>query len=131
MSNTQIRIEQGSNWKERANCRFVPEGYTRAQWVGVFYSTAEENLALARSVCAKCGVREHCLKDAYNEAETGFWGGLTASERGHLDPVQIKNQARYARDKKYRDKDRDRRNAHKRIARELAKYQDLWLEELA
>ena len=40
----------------------------------------------AKAVCASCGVRDRCLEQALERGERfGIWGGLTDTERLHLD----------------------------------------------
>ena len=67
------------NWRSRAACRGVdPE---------LFFPTAEDGpvrdaqVAVAKSVCASCPVREACLAEALERMPYGIAGGLTPEER--------------------------------------------------
>lgn len=69
----------GTEWMARAVCRFEdPE---------IFFPTAEDGpelvaqVALARSVCARCPVRAECLAEARARIPYGIAGGLTPEER--------------------------------------------------
>jgi WhiB family redox-sensing transcriptional regulator len=45
--------------------------------------TTCRQVALARSICARCEVREPCLRAGMNEPH-GLWGGLLPAERERL-----------------------------------------------
>lgn len=65
-------------WKASAECADLPTELfypdTGAQSVPV--------VAIAKSVCARCPVREQCLEHAVDTNERwGIWGGLTYTER--------------------------------------------------
>lgn len=69
----------GNDWMERAACRFEdPE---------IFFPTAEDGpvleaqVALAKSVCARCVVQAECLVEARARIPFGIAGGLTPEER--------------------------------------------------
>ncbi|WP_276968698.1 WhiB family transcriptional regulator, partial [Metallibacterium scheffleri] len=70
-------------WRRRAACRDMgPELFFPA---GERTEEAANQVAEAKSVCAQCGVRLHCLTYALvANAEDGIWGGLTPSERTTL-----------------------------------------------
>ena len=72
-------------WWERAACRGQDATYFFApSW---FEKPAEkrEREAVAKSICARCGVRERCLEYALRVREPhGVWGGLNEMERRAL-----------------------------------------------
>lgn len=70
-------------WRRRAACRDMgPELFFPA---GERTEEAAKQVAEAKSVCAQCGVRLHCLTYALvANPEDGIWGGLTPSERTTL-----------------------------------------------
>lgn len=56
----------------------------------LFYDLSPASEAVAKGVCARCGVRAQCLAEALvEEADQarpfGVRGGLSASERGELN----------------------------------------------
>jgi WhiB family transcriptional regulator, redox-sensing transcriptional regulator len=64
---------QDEGWPLRAACR--------GEDVELFYSTAETDVGRALTFCARCDVREACLRAALSRGETfGTWGGLTEAE---------------------------------------------------
>ncbi|MGW0698557.1 WhiB family transcriptional regulator [Streptomyces sp. NPDC002867] len=70
------------NWREYAACRnedpdlFFPIGTGAPALV---------QAEAAKQVCARCPVREQCLKWALeNNQESGVWGGLNEDERRSL-----------------------------------------------
>ena len=60
---------------------------------------AAAQLALARSVCAGCPVRLHCLVfSVVTNQEDGVWGGLAPSERRILQRTRrLRRKDRFAR----------------------------------
>ncbi len=69
-------------WRARAACRgqdpelFFPIGTS---------GPAQIQIAEAKAVCARCPVREACLRFALDTGqEYGIWGGLTEDERQRL-----------------------------------------------
>lgn len=66
------RREARDSWKDRAACR--------DRNVELFFTPGRE--AEARSVCARCPVREECLDWALEmNVEYGVWGGLDERQR--------------------------------------------------
>lgn len=70
---------RATEWMARAACRFeAPE---------IFFPTAEDGpalvaqVALAKSICARCVVRVECLDEAQARIPYGIAGGLTPEER--------------------------------------------------
>lgn len=76
-----------NEWMTRAVCRFEdPE---------IFFPTAQEGpvldaqVALAKSVCARCPVRSECLAEARERIPYGIAGGLTQEERRLPPPRRV------------------------------------------
>ena len=66
------------SWRQRAACRGVDPA--------VFYPASEEEVEAAKSVCARCPVREACLDHALVSRERdGVWGGATERERRRMN----------------------------------------------
>ena len=64
-------------WTERALCAQVG--------TDIFYPEAGSSAAEAKSVCAKCPVRNACLNYAVRTGERyGVWGGTTEQQRRRL-----------------------------------------------
>lgn len=70
---------RATEWMARCACRFEdPE---------IFFPTAEDGpalvaqVALAKSICARCAVRAECLHEAQARIPYGIAGGLTPDER--------------------------------------------------
>jgi len=70
------------SWRDRAACRdtdpelFFPSGST---------GDAVDHIEAAKSVCARCPVRENCLEFAFEtNQESGIWGGASEDERRRL-----------------------------------------------
>lgn len=82
----QPRLSTGDDWRERRECRDSdPEIF--------FPEDADDDLERrartiqAKSVCARCDVREMCLDFALrNGDDAGIFGGLDADERQPLVP---------------------------------------------
>jgi WhiB family redox-sensing transcriptional regulator len=65
-------------WKLEGACRWVEPD--------LFFPVSDADAEPARSVCAGCGVREHCLEYSIDVRDfEGVWGGLTGPERRALD----------------------------------------------
>lgn len=48
----------------------------RGSFNGIFFSDDPIDLALAKAICSRCGLREACLAGALERAEPwGVWGG--------------------------------------------------------
>jgi WhiB family redox-sensing transcriptional regulator len=61
-------------WMDRAACK--------AEGTDVFFHERYRHaVRVAKSICASCTVRMHCLRFALANDEVGIWGGLTTSER--------------------------------------------------
>lgn len=70
-------------WRARAACRgvdtnlFFPHSPSRGRG-------ATRIIQQAKSICARCPVRDECLKTALENNERGIWGGTTYRERKKL-----------------------------------------------
>lgn len=77
----------GWGWRARAACADVSDPE-------VFFPVAESGpvllaqVAAAKAVCARCPVREECLRWALDGLVAGVAGGLTADERRELRAVR-------------------------------------------
>lgn len=77
-------LQESYEWQYRAACRDADPD--------VFYSPMDERgpvrrrrEAAAKAFCARCPVVQECLDHALEVREPyGVWGGLSATERGHL-----------------------------------------------
>lgn len=67
------------SWRERAACRdVVPDLFFPIGTAGL----ALVQIAEAKAVCARCPVRDRCLRWAVDVGQVeGIWGGTTESER--------------------------------------------------
>ncbi|MEU5893311.1 WhiB family transcriptional regulator [Streptomyces sp. NPDC047461] len=67
------------SWRERAACRDVdPDLFFPIGTAGLTLVQIDE----AKAVCARCPVRERCLRWALDVGQVeGIWGGTTESER--------------------------------------------------
>ncbi|WP_046731437.1 WhiB family transcriptional regulator [Streptomyces humi] len=67
------------SWRERAACRDVdPDLFFPVGTAGLTLVQIDE----AKAVCARCPVRERCLRWALDVGQVeGVWGGTTESER--------------------------------------------------
>lgn len=52
--------------------------------VDTWYSDDPRDVALAKSLCARCHIRAECAEYALEHERWGIWGGLTAAEREQL-----------------------------------------------
>lgn len=69
---------------EEVACRREPE---------LWFSPVPGDVARAKSVCAECPVRAHCLAFAVNTGQDfGVWGGLDADERRLLRRRRLERQ---------------------------------------
>lgn len=76
------RASGSRGWREKAVCRETdPELFFPTATHGRVY---EEQVAAAKSVCARCPVRAQCLADALVGLPVGIAGGLTETERRAL-----------------------------------------------
>jgi hypothetical protein len=74
-------------WRERAHCRSVePETFFPTAEAGPEY---EAQVAVAKTVCARCPVRAECLAEALVRIPFGVAGGLTPEERRGHRPAQV------------------------------------------
>jgi len=65
---------QDDSWTLRAACRGID--------VELFYATVEPEIERALAYCARCPVREACLRAAMERGETfGVWGGVPEADR--------------------------------------------------
>jgi len=83
LSQRSRSLSNPGRWRQRAACRgmgpepFFPRGEAEEE--------AAHQVAAAKSVCAGCHVRLHCLTYALAaHVDHGVWGGLTPSERAGL-----------------------------------------------
>jgi WhiB family redox-sensing transcriptional regulator len=71
-----------NDWVTHARCRGTP--------VELWFTNEPAALAVAKSICADCVVRQSCLDEALRfeivdrNAIVGVWGGLSAVERRAL-----------------------------------------------
>jgi len=80
-------------WRDDARCRIEgtdPELFFPVSEIG----PGARQVAAAKAVCHRCGVRAECLTDAIDSGlHAGVFGGMSESERrnltrsGHLAPV--------------------------------------------
>lgn len=74
-----------SHWRRRANCRKPKEGYTREQWINIFFSNGNRlhRYDEAKLICKDCTVKIDCLMFALENHEKydGVYGGYTPIER--------------------------------------------------
>ena len=64
-------------WRLAAACRDLD--------TDVFFPETEDEIAVAKAVCATCPVREACLEFALiTRQDDGVWGGLDENERRRL-----------------------------------------------
>lgn len=64
-------------WRLAAACRDLD--------TDVFFPETEDEIAVAKAVCATCQVREACLEFALiTRQDDGVWGGLDENERRRL-----------------------------------------------
>jgi hypothetical protein len=61
------------SWQADALCHEYPE----LSW----FETGRSDVAAAKTVCARCIVRDECLTYALENNLVGIWGGLTLAER--------------------------------------------------
>lgn len=87
------------SWIEEAECKtypkklFTPDIFDDEgnEWfddgtIWEAFGDTSEYYDEARTVCARCPVRELCLADALNNKERyGMWGGLTPIERRRIE----------------------------------------------
>lgn len=75
-----LRGDHDLTWMDDAACRTPMPGFTRAEWVHVFYATKRDpRWKLAHMVCARCPVEAACRGKAQAEQEPeGVWGGIGA-----------------------------------------------------
>jgi WhiB family redox-sensing transcriptional regulator len=65
------------SWMADARCRGLE--------TALFYPSEESHADAALAICAKCSVREPCLRYALDEREQfGIWGGTTERQRRSL-----------------------------------------------
>jgi len=65
------------DWRKLGACRGLD--------ASIFYPEDDEDAAVAKSVCAGCGVRVACLEHALSSREkAGVWGGATERERRRI-----------------------------------------------
>ena len=80
-----VTSEWEMGWQYRAACRgedaemfFAPNYFERKE-------EKEAREAQAKTICARCPVRDECLEYALRNREPhGIWGGLNESERKSL-----------------------------------------------
>jgi len=71
-----VMTERDDSWRHLAACRGMPTALFFPEPGRADPAAVTE----AKSVCARCPVRERCLAAAMAD-EHGIWGGLTAAER--------------------------------------------------
>jgi WhiB family redox-sensing transcriptional regulator len=102
---TQLPAQRGApderrDWWRSAACRdadpelFFPVGA---------HGPARDDIALAKAVCATCGVRRQCLQYALATRQPhGVWGGMTEDERQLHVRHQRERQQRERRQREHR-----------------------------
>jgi len=79
---TAAMTTETRDWRRHAECRTAdPEAFFPAAEVGPAY---DEQVAVAKAICAGCPVRTACLEFALTALAHGIAGGLTADERHAL-----------------------------------------------
>lgn len=69
-------------WYEGGLCTLPYDGEPLTT---IFYSEDEDDIAMAKQVCAACEIRALCLETSLaNKEPEGVWGGLSAPERRSL-----------------------------------------------
>jgi WhiB family redox-sensing transcriptional regulator len=83
------------SWQQEAACRtedpelFFPVGQS---------GSAKLQERHAKDVCARCPVKDPCLRDALKAGDTsGVWGGMTEDERRAMKRRAIRRRATAAR----------------------------------
>jgi WhiB family redox-sensing transcriptional regulator len=76
------------HWTLYAACRGQdPELFYPVSFAG----PALADVARAKAICARCGVRPDCLSWALRAGEPdGVWGGTTPEERRHLRRAEVR-----------------------------------------
>jgi WhiB family redox-sensing transcriptional regulator len=79
----RARSADEESWTARAACRRAdPELFFP---IGSSGPAALKQIAAAKEICARCPVREQCLRFALGTGQDyGIWGGLTADERRRM-----------------------------------------------
>jgi WhiB family redox-sensing transcriptional regulator len=82
MLDTLTQAAAATSWMDGALCAQAdPE-----QW----FPNPGEHSRAAKAICGGCPIRERCLEYALaEEIEFGVWGGLTATERAALQPLDL------------------------------------------
>jgi WhiB family redox-sensing transcriptional regulator len=71
------KSEEDRRWQRRANCLGVDPD--------LFFPERGASTKEAKSVCARCEVKDECLEFAITNAEKfGIWGGLSERERRRI-----------------------------------------------
>lgn len=78
-----VVVGRDRDWTGLAACRSTdPELFFPVATVGPAF---DQQVAAAKTVCARCAVRANCLDWALNVGEAyGVWGGTTPEERRSL-----------------------------------------------
>jgi WhiB family redox-sensing transcriptional regulator len=68
-----------TNWRSAGACLSAdPDLFFPISAIGL----AEQQIALAKMICAKCGVKQECREFALTHDQIyGIWGGTTAEDR--------------------------------------------------
>lgn len=79
---------KGVHWRERAMCRTTPRITEKFFIEGKYPMNSFEQrdaIAVAKSYCALCPVRQQCLEFALlMDEDSGIYGGMTRNERRHF-----------------------------------------------
>jgi len=85
MGTTRKKKTKIQSWRDAAACKKPLEGYTRDEWVNLFFSNGDRQYryAEAKLICAQCPVQLECLQFALETGEKayGIYGGYTPIER--------------------------------------------------
>lgn len=82
-----LRGDHDLTWMDDAACRTPMPGFTRAEWVHVFFPERGEThlVTLAKSVCSLCPVAEECGRFALETNQRGgTWGGTSGRDRRRI-----------------------------------------------
>lgn len=74
---------KSAEWFESAACLGIPRAADIFYPVGTT-GMAEDQIAIAKSICAGCPVQLDCLEWALAHDEQGVWGGMSEDDRRRL-----------------------------------------------
>lgn len=74
-------------WAEHPDrgCVNPPPGWTRRQWVNLWFPERGELTTAAQEICAACPVQQDCLDYALTTVQkNGIWGGRSERQRRRM-----------------------------------------------